>query len=126
MMRILLVEDSKLLRDSITEMLSGCQNLSVDAYASNSHDAISLLRNNKFDLIIADIELTEGNGFDVVKFTDSKEYPYDKPVTVMLTNHSNSYYKNLAKQLGVKYFYDKSMDFETAIDTIESEAKKFQ
>jgi hypothetical protein len=43
----------------------------------------------------------------------------------MLTNHANSQYRKLAKELGVNYFFDKSMDFDLAIETIELEAEKF-
>jgi DNA-binding NarL/FixJ family response regulator len=124
-MHVLLVEDSKLLRDAITEMLEGCEHVSIDAYATNKTDAIALLDEKKFDLIIADIELAEGNGFDVIKHTQKADYPFPTPITVMLTNHGNAYYKNMAKQIGVQYFYDKSMDFELAIETIEQEAKRF-
>ena len=43
----------------------------------------------------------------------------------MLTNHANAQYRRLAKDLGVKYFFDKSMDFDLAIETIELEANRF-
>lgn len=125
MMRVLLVEDSRLLRESIIEMLKVCEHVSIDDYATNKHDAISLLDSKQYDFMIADIELAQGNGFDVVKHTLSPDYAFKQPLTLMLTNHANGYYKSLARQLGVKYFYDKSMDFETAIQTIENESKYF-
>lgn len=125
MMRVLLVEDSQLLRDSLMEMLSGCTHVKIDDYATNKQEAISLLDAKEYDFMIADIELAQGNGFEVVKHTLNPEYPFKRPLTLMLTNHTNGYFKNLANQLGVKYFYDKSMDFETAIQTIEDESKNF-
>jgi DNA-binding NarL/FixJ family response regulator len=118
MMRVLLVEDSELLRDSLTEMLKSCAHVTIDDFATNKQEAISLLDTKQYDFMIADIELAQGNGFEVVRHTLSPEYP-------LLTNHTNGYFKNLANQLGVKYFYDKSMDFETAIQTIEDESKNF-
>lgn len=124
-MRVLLVEDSKLLRDALKEMLKGCAHVNIDDYATNKQEAISLLDAKEYDFMIADIELAEGNGFDVVKHTLKPDYPFKRPLTLMLTNHANGYYKSLAKQLGVQYFYDKSMDFETAIQTIEDESKNF-
>ncbi|MDP3608425.1 MAG: response regulator [Methylophilus sp.] len=125
MMRVLLVEDSQLLRDSLMEMLSGCVHVKIDDYATNKQEAITLLDAKEYDFMIADIELAQGNGFEVVKHTMSPDYPFKRPLTLMLTNHTNGYFKNLANQLGVKYFYDKSMDFETAIQTIEDESKNF-
>jgi DNA-binding NarL/FixJ family response regulator len=125
MMRVLLVEDSQLLRDSLTEMLKDCTHVAIDDFATNKQEAISLLDTKQYDFMIADIELAQGNGFEVVKHTLRPDYPFKRPLTLMLTNHTNGYFKNLANQLGVKYFYDKSMDFETAIQTIEDESRNF-
>ena len=124
-MRVLLVEDSKILREAIKEMLKDCARVNIDDHATNKLEAISLLDTKEYDFMIADIELAEGNGFEVVKHTLSPDYKFKRPLTLMLTNHAHGYYKSIAKQLGVKYFYDKSMDFETAIQTIEEESKNF-
>ena len=43
----------------------------------------------------------------------------------ILTNHANSHYRSMAKDLGVHYFFDKSMDFDLAIEAIELEAERF-
>jgi DNA-binding NarL/FixJ family response regulator len=126
MIHVLLVEDSKLLRDALAEMLADSGNIRIEDYATNRRDAIQLLDQKQYDLVIADIELAEGNGFDVIKHTLRQDYTYTPPIALMLTNHSNSYYKGLAKSLGVNYFFDKSMDFEAAIETIEQVAETFK
>lgn len=123
-MKILLVEDSKLLRDVIADMLADCENLCIEDIATTQNEATQLLDIKQYDLIVADIELAQGNGFEVVKHTLTKEYRFAAPVTVMLTNHANNYYRNLAKSLNIKYFFDKSMDFETAIQAIVDESIK--
>ena len=121
-MKLLLVEDSKLLREAISEMLSEYDNILVEDLATTRNEAINLLDKKQYDLIIADIELAEGNGFDVVKHTLQNSYHFKPPTVVMLTNHGNNYYRNLAKVLNIKYFYDKSLDFEAAIQTIVDES----
>jgi DNA-binding NarL/FixJ family response regulator len=126
MMNVLLVEDSRLLRDALVEMLAASDDVRIEDYATNKDDAIMMLDRKQYDLVIADIELAEGNGFDVIKHTLRQDYPFAPPITLMLTNHSNIYYKKLACTLGVKYFFDKSMDFEVAIETIEQEAINFK
>jgi DNA-binding NarL/FixJ family response regulator len=124
-MKVLLVEDSALLRETLTEILSGFPGLVFEGVASTQAGAISLLQQKQFDMMIVDIELAQGNGFEVIKATRADSYPYDKPVCVVLTNHAHNEYRELAKRLEVQYFFDKSMDFEEAIETIEAEAKKF-
>jgi CheY-like chemotaxis protein len=102
--------------------LADCDDICVEDVATTEKEATRLLDAKQYDLIVADIELAEGNGFDVVRHTLAKDYSYAVPVTVMLTNHANSYYRNLAHTLNIKYFFDKSMDFEAAILAIVSES----
>lgn len=123
-MKILLVEDSKLLREAITEMLSFCDDISIEDVATTQNEAIRLLDSKPYDLMVADIELAEGNGFEVVRHTLQQSFPFLVPTTVMLTNHANHYYRNLASSLNIKYFFDKSMDFEEAIQAIVQESAK--
>ncbi len=124
-MKVLLVEDSILIRDALIEVLSGTGDLTVKGVAATQNSAIKLLDEQQFDMLLVDIELAEGNGFEVIKHTQTKDYSFHQPVFVMLTNHANSQYRRLAKDLGVKYFFDKSMDFDLAIETIELEANRF-
>ena len=124
-MRILLVEDSLLIRNTLIEILDNSSDLTVNGIASTQNTAIALLDEQQFDMLLVDIELAQGNGFEVIKHTKKADYPFKVPVFVMLTNHANSQYRKLASDLGVKHFFDKSMDFDVAIETIESEAAQF-
>jgi len=124
-MKILLVEDSLLIRNTLIEILDNSSDLTVNGIASTQNTAIALLDEQQFDMLLVDIELAQGNGFEVIKHTQKAEYPFKEPVYVMLTNHANTQYRKLAHDLGVKYFFDKSMDFDLAIETIESEAALF-
>lgn len=124
-MRILLVEDSALISDALLEILSDDNNLVVDGIATTQNNAITLLEKQAFDMLLVDIELAQGNGFEVIRHTQKNSYQFKPPLLVVLTNHANTQYRKLAKELGVNYFFDKSMDFDLAIETIELEAKKF-
>lgn len=124
-MKMLLVEDSKLLRDIIFDAISHLNNITVTASAATQQQAISLLNESAFDIVLLDIELAQGNGFEVIKHIQQQNYAFKQPVLMMLTNHAHPHYRNLAKTLGVPYFFDKSMDFDLAIDAIELEAAKF-
>ena len=124
-MKMLLVEDSTLLREILFDTINNLKNLSVEGMAATQSKAISLLNEMQFDILLLDIELSEGNGFEVIKHTKKPNYPFKPPVIMMLTNHANSHYRSLAKDLGVQYFFDKSMDFDLAIDAIEIEAERF-
>lgn len=124
-MKVLLVEDSALLRNVIGESLADYKEIVIADSAATQTKAIALLKSQQFDMLLVDVELAQGNGFEVIRYTQSVEYPFEPPVLIMLTNHAYPYYRLMAKQLGVNYFFDKSMDFDLAIDTIAIEAAKF-
>lgn len=124
MYRLLLVEDSALIRDVIVEMLQDCQQLDIQDVATTSDEAIRLLNAHEYDMVVLDIELADGTGFDVVRHTRQQNYPYKIPDIVMLTNHDNTYYRNLAENMGVAYFFDKSLQFDQCIDVIQQRANQ--
>jgi DNA-binding NarL/FixJ family response regulator len=124
-MKVLLVEDSILIRNALIEILNSNGNLTVNGMAATQSSAINLLDEQQFDMLLVDIELATGNGFEVIRHTQKASYPFKPPVLIMLTNHANTQYRKLAKELSVHYFFDKSMDFDLAIETIEFEAEKF-
>jgi CheY-like chemotaxis protein len=124
-MKMLLVEDSKLLRYILFDAINHLENVTVTGTATTQQQAIDLLNETEFDIVLLDIELAQGNGFEVIKHLQQKDYAFKQPVMLMLTNHAHPHYRNLAKTLGVPYFFDKSMDFDLAIDAIELEADRF-
>jgi DNA-binding NarL/FixJ family response regulator len=124
-MKMLLVEDSALLRDVLLETIGQIKNILVAGTAPTQQNAISQLDNTAFDIVLLDIELAQGNGFEVIKHIQKANYAFKVPILMMLTNHAHAYYRSLAAELGVHYFFDKSMDFELAIESIEIEAAKF-
>ncbi len=124
MYRLLLVEDSALIRDVIVEMLHDCDQLAIKDIATTSAEAIDLLDHAQYDMVVLDIELAQGTGFDVVRHTKQQTYPFKVPDIVMLTNHGNSYYRNLARNMGVEYFFDKSLQFDECIDVIQQHANQ--
>ena len=129
-MKMLLVEDSKLLRDIIFDAISQLGNVEITSTAATQEQAINQLNEGTFDIVLLDIELAQGNGFEVIRHIQQKHLQQrntalKQPVLMMLTNHAHPHYRSLAKTLGVPYFFDKSMDFDLAIDAIELEAGRF-
>ncbi len=63
MKKILLVEDDRTLSETLLRHLN--QNGYHTAFAYTKEDAVTKIRNSKFDIILLDITLPDGNGFDV-------------------------------------------------------------
>lgn len=124
-MKMLLVEDSTLLREVLFETINNLDNVSVNGTADTQLKAMQLLDQTQYDILLLDIELAQGNGFEVIRHIQKERYPFPPPILMMLTNHAHPHYRSLAKSLGVHYFFDKSMDFDLAIEAIEMEADRF-
>jgi DNA-binding NarL/FixJ family response regulator len=119
---VMLVEDSALIREALREALDGSSVARFDGFAATSAEAIATLRSQRFDMVVVDIELAHGTGFDVLQEIHKPDFPYPPPISMVLTNHAYVIYRHRAQALGVKYFFDKSMHFDEAIDAIEKEA----
>lgn len=94
MTRILLVEDDKGIVTNLTEYLT------KEGYAvknaSGQKDALQFVKNEKFDLVLLDISLSEGNGFSVCKAIKSD---YNIPV-IFLTASGDEYSTVTGFELG--------------------------
>ena len=77
--------------------------------ANNYEEAIALLKLQKLQIILLDIQLPDKSGIDLLKFV-TKEYPAVK--VIMFSNLIDDNYIKVCKAIGAKYFVDKSRDFE--------------
>ena len=94
MTRILLVEDDKGIVTNLTEYLSK-EGYEVKS-ASGQKDALKLVKTEKFDLVLLDISLSDGNGFSVCKAIKSD---YNIPV-IFLTASGDEYSTVTGFELG--------------------------
>ena len=123
-MRLLLIEDSELLQDRVLESLAELAPNVLPHTAQTQDDAIQLLRQHQYDLVIADIELAQGNGLDVIRYARTHLPPNHSPVFVVLSNHTYFHYRKIAQQLGVQHFFDKSLQFDQAIQVVGHMAQR--
>ena len=115
---LLLVEDSSLLQERVLESVAEFSHALVTECATKQDQGIALLDQQRFDLLIADIELEEGNGFEVIRHAQNT-LPKDQwPVFIVLSNHVNFHYRKLAANLGIQYFFDKSMQYDEAMEIV--------
>jgi two-component system LytT family response regulator len=66
-MKAIIVEDSRLARKEIAELLKAFDDISIEAEAENAEDAERLIKSKDIDLIFLDINLPGGTGFDLVE-----------------------------------------------------------
>ena len=79
-MKCIIVDDNKLARMALKQLVSQVQNLETVAECSNAMEAYNQLANNQIDLIFLDIEMPEMSGIDLIKKLGSK-----KPLIIFTT-----------------------------------------
>ncbi|HEY3596518.1 MAG TPA: response regulator [Paraburkholderia sp.] len=121
-LRVLLIEDSPLIRRSIVEAIDASGVLHVAAHADSADEAIALLSGERFDAVIVDLQLKRGSSVPVLAFMQ-REGLIESMFAAVLTNHALPAYRERCLQYGVRHFYDKSFEFDHAIDALHEYAQ---
>ncbi len=74
-LRLLIVEDEPLIRLGIRNDLSGMQSVEVAGESGCVAEAVDAIRSNQFDLVLLDVQLPDGTGFDVVREIGPERMP---------------------------------------------------
>ena len=107
-LRVLLVEDSKVLTERLTEAIRQIPEVELIGTADTEAAALAAVRSDSVDVIILDLHLKQGTGFGVMRALATTE---SKPRIVVLTNYDLPEYKNAAIALGATHFLDKARDY---------------
>ncbi len=108
-LRVLLVEDSPVIRGLITEIINDVPGVRVAESAESERDAIEAIGRLGVDVVILDLQLRKGTGFGVLRAM--RDMP-KKPIVVVLTNFALRSYRETALALGARDFLDKSRDYD--------------
>ena len=73
-MKTVIVDDRNSIREFITQLLSNMDDIEVVGEAENVKHAISVINTKKPDLILLDIQLPDGNGFEILEGLTYTDY----------------------------------------------------
>jgi len=105
--RVLLVEDSKVLTERLTEALHQIADVHLIGTAETEAAAVAVVMREPVDVVILDLHLSQGSGFGVMRALATTQL---KPRIVVLTNYDLPEYKKAAFALGATHFLDKARD----------------
>jgi DNA-binding NarL/FixJ family response regulator len=105
-LRVYLVEDSPIMSPILRTLIEAA-GATVIGNSGSASPAIEDIRVLHPDVVVIDIGLREGNGFDVLKAL-FKESGTGGPARMMLTSYTLDPYRKAAKRWGAKYFFDKT------------------
>jgi len=107
-LRVLLVEDSKVLTERLTEAIRQIPQVELIGTADTEATAVASAQRESVDVIILDLHLKQGTGFGVMRALAGAQL---KPRIIVLTNYDLPEYKNAAIALGASHFLDKARDY---------------
>ncbi|HEV8107334.1 MAG TPA: response regulator [Burkholderiales bacterium] len=120
-MQVFLVEDSATIRERVAAMLEAVPNAELAGHAADADGAIREILAGAPDVVLLDISLAGGSGFDVLRAVRPQAPQIDFYV---LSNVSAYPYRQLADTLGVRGFFDKSTEFERVRELIAERAAR--
>jgi DNA-binding NarL/FixJ family response regulator len=68
--RIVIADDHAVLRESLAALLSSQPEFTVEGWASNGQETLSLVQEHRPDVLVLDLFMPEGDGFDVLRTLD--------------------------------------------------------
>ncbi|MEI6852344.1 MAG: response regulator transcription factor [Bacteroidota bacterium] len=119
-MKVLLVDDHELIRDSLKrniELQGGINHISE---ASNGKDALLLLKKETFDVIVLDLTMPDMDGLDVLRII-RKKYPANH--VMIYTMHSPKLYGVQAIEEGALSYMTKNLSLRELLLAITAVAK---
>ncbi|WP_341677754.1 response regulator [Niveibacterium sp. SC-1] len=107
--KIFLIEDSVLLRDALSDMLTEIGEVSLVGTAQSEDEALQALEATEADLVIVDLALKSGTGLGVLTALREQPGRYHAPAAVVLSNHAYPQMRSRCSNLGALAFFDKSL-----------------
>lgn len=105
-MKVFLVDDSILIRQRLSRMLSNVPGVQVVGESLEPREATTSILQTKPDVVILDIQLLGGTGMEVLQIV-KRTTP--SPVVIMVTNYPE--FRTRYLKAGADFFFDKSTEF---------------
>ena len=120
-LRVFLVEDNPLIRERLIESLTSTGRIDVVGYAESEREAVDALAEGSWDAVLLDLQLKQGNGLGVLRAIGPSR-PHGAKILV-LTTYAIPQYRDRSLALGADAFFDKSREYDRAVDMLSEFAR---
>ena len=115
-LHVYVVEDSPIMVRMLAATIEGA-GAELVGHCDSAQRAINEIFVLQPDLILIDISLNHGNGFDVLRLLRNRRVA-QAATKVVVTNHANAEYRDLSFRLGANQFFDKSFEMLKVLELI--------
>jgi len=119
--RVMLAEDSEIIRDRLVEMLQEGGGVDLVGVACDAPEASALFFAVRPDAVVLDIQMPGGSGIDVL---EKIRYVDRSCVVIMLTSYNFPDLRRRCLEGGADFFLDKATEFEQVLDVLGEMARR--
>ncbi len=117
MIRLMLADDHAMLREGLRSKFENCRDVTVVGEAASAQELMSVLPNNKPDVLILDVKLPDGNGVTLISQIRTIHPPCK---IVILTMYDHVRYAIHALESGADGFVVKGAPFEELLQAVRT------
>ncbi|MBM3740264.1 MAG: response regulator [Acidobacteria bacterium] len=117
---VFVVEDSRLLRERLASVIKEIPGLAWSGAAADAPHACGEIERLRPGLVILDLQLERGSGWDVLAALNRLP---DPPRVIVLTNHADEEHRQRSLERGAAYFFDKSTGLDQFLETLQGIAE---
>lgn len=114
--KVVIVDDHALIREGIKKLLELEESFEIQALAGDGYEALEVIKAQKPDVVLLDINMPNMNGIDCLKQIKS-DYPETK--VIMLTIHEDAEYLIETINIGAEGYVLKDADVSSLIKAIQ-------
>ena len=115
---VLIVDDSILILERMIPLMEEIEHISFVIHAATYKEGLEVLSRLTPDMVLLDINLPDKSGIELLRVIKERNLEI---AVLMISNNADSYYRDICKKLGARYFLDKSTDIDL-IPTVLSNA----
>ena len=117
-LRVLLVEDSPLIRERLAESLVEPGRIEIVGDADSEAAAIALVQSPEWDALVLDLQLKSGTGLGVLRAL--KPIRRTNTRVIVLTNYAFPQYRAKSLSMGADFFFDKAREYHRVREVLDS------
>jgi two-component system, cell cycle response regulator DivK len=115
--KVLIAEDSSVIQN-LTKKILQFQNFEIHS-AKNGQKVIEMIKNEKFDIILMDINMPIMDGMECAKHIRSQEGEISKIPIVAITGNAKNYSEDQFKDAGIDEILYKPLDFDVLVEVVK-------
>lgn len=119
MMKLLVVDDSELIRSRLVSLLQGLPGMAKVDTAGTLTQTLERAAHCMSDMAIVDLHLPDGNAIRILP--QLRQLVPDMHIAV-LTNDASEFNRSRCLKAGADWFYDKSTEFEKVLELVQIQA----